>query len=227
MLDVLALAFAAWQALAAALSPFPVIAWFGYYNRGTGAMFWIALTLLFVATRRLLDCPRARQALAWFASLLLVVAGLVALAQVAGASGLWGGAVVNGRVAGPTGNPITLAGLSLLGVWLAAGLPSWPRRSATQAVALAGVVGGATCLVLTVSRAAYLGVAVGVAVLTVEWIVERRRRALIVLASVCAAGLVATLGYGLASGGDANLLFRLGGGQIGGLTRSDSLRVAL
>jgi len=135
--------------------------------------------------------------------------------------------VVNGRVAGPTGNPITLAGLSLLGVWLAAGLPSWPRRSATQAVALAGVVGGATCLVLTVSRAAYLGVAVGVAALAVAWIVGRRRRALLILASVCAAGLVATLGYGLVSGSDAHLLSRLDGAQMGGLTRSDSLRVAL
>jgi O-antigen ligase len=94
-------------------------------------------------------------------------------------------------------------------------------------IALAGVVGGATCLVLTISRAAYLGVAVGVAVLAVAWIVERRRCALIVLASVCAAGLVASLGYGLASGGDATLLSRLNGGQMGGLTRSDSLRVAL
>ena len=227
VLDLLALAFAAWQALSAALSPSPVIAWFGYYNRGTGTIFWIALTLLFVAARRLLDRPRGRQALTWFASVVLLVAGLIAVAQVAGAATLWGGAVINGRVAGPTGNPITLAGLSLLGVWLAAGLPSWPRRSATLVVALAGVVGGAACLVLTVSRAAYLGVAVGVAVLAVAWIVERRRRALIVMASVCAAGLVATLGYGLVSGGDANLLSRLDGGQMGGLTRSDSLRVAL
>ncbi len=226
-LDVLAAAFAAWQALSAALSPSPVIAWFGYYNRGTGALFWIALSLLFIAARRLLDHPRGRQALTWSASVVLVVAGSIALAQIAGASGLWGGAVVNGRVGGPTGNPITLAGLSLLGVWLAAGLPFWRRRSATRLVALAGVVGGATCLVLTVSRAAYLGVAAGVAVLAVAWIVERRRRALVVLASVCAAGLVATLGYGLAAGGDADLLSRLDGGQMAGLTRSDSLRVAL
>jgi hypothetical protein len=227
ILDVLALAFAAWQALSAALSPAPVIAWLGYYNRGIGAVFWIALMLLFVATRRLLDRPRGRQLLTWSVSLVLVAAALVAVAQRAGASGLWGGAVVNGRVAGPTGNPITLAGLSLLAVWLAAGLPSWPRWSVTRVAALAGVLGGVTCLLLTVSRAAYLGVAVGVAVLALALIVERRRRALLILASVCVAGLMATLGYGLASGADANLLSRLHGGQAGGLTRSDSLRVAL
>jgi hypothetical protein len=116
VLDASALAFGCWQALAAALSPSPVIAWLGYYNRGTGALFWIALTLLFVATRRLLDCPRGRQALAWLASVVLVVAGLIAVEQVAGASDLWGGVMVNGRVAGPTGNPIILAGLSLFGV---------------------------------------------------------------------------------------------------------------
>ena len=78
VLDLLALAFGLWQALSAALSPSPVIAWFGYYNRGAGALFWIALTLLFVATRRLLDCARGRQALTWSASLVLVAAGLSA-----------------------------------------------------------------------------------------------------------------------------------------------------
>ncbi len=226
VLDVLMLAFAAWQALSAVLSPSTALAWFGYYNRGTGALFWIALALLFVAARRLLDRPRGRQVLTWFASAVLLLAGAIALAQVAGASDLWGGAVVNGRVGGPTGNPITLAGLSLLGVWLAVGLPSWPRWSATQLLAAAGALGGAVCLVLTVSRAAYLGVAVGVAVLAVAWIVDRRRRALMVLASVCAATLVVTVGYGLVSEGDASLLSRIGG-QTRGLTRSDSLRVSL
>jgi O-antigen ligase len=227
VLDALALAFAAWQALSALVSSAPVIAWFGYYNRGTGALFWIALALLFVSTRRVLGRPRGRQALTWSASLVLVAAGVIAVAQRSGASGLWGGAVINGRVGGPTGNPIMLAGLSLLGVWLAAGLPSWPRRSATRLVALAGAVGAAACLVLTVSRAAYLGVAVGLVVLAVAWALQRRRRSLVVLGAVCAMGLVATLGYGLTSGGHASLLSRLGGDQIGGLTRSDALRVAL
>ncbi len=85
LLDLLALAFAAWQVLSAVLSPSPVLAWFGYYNRGTGALFWVALALLFVATRRLLDRPRGRQALAWSASAVLLVAGAIAVAQVAGA----------------------------------------------------------------------------------------------------------------------------------------------
>jgi O-antigen ligase len=227
ILDVLALGFAAWQALSAAVSPAPVIAWFGYYNRGTGALFWVALALLFVAARRLLDRHRGRQALTWSVAVVLVVAGVIAVAQVAGSSGLWGGAVVNGRVAGPTGNPVTLAGLSLLGLWLAAGVGSWPRWSVTQLVALAGVAGGATCLVLTVSRAAYLGIAVGIAVVAAAWIVERRRRALLVLACACAVALLATLAYGLAGGGDVSLLSRLDGSRAGGLSRSDSLRVAL
>lgn len=227
VLDLLALAFAAWQVVSAVLSPAPVVAWFGYYNRGTGAFFWIALALLFVASRRLLGCPRGRKAVTWAAAVVLVVAAAVACAQIAGASGLWGGAVVNGRVAGPTGNPVTLAGLSLLGLWLAGGLRAWPRRSATQLIALAGVAGGATCLVLTVSRAAYLGVAVGVVVLAVAWILGRNWRPLLILAAVCGVGLVLSLGYGLVSGGDASLVSRVGAQTSGELTRSDSLRVAL
>lgn len=226
VLDVLALAFAAWQAVSAEVSPSPALAWFGFYNRGTGALFWIALALLFVAARRLLDGRCSRQMLTWAASLVLVAAGVIALAQVAGAPGLWGGAVVDGRAAGPVGNPIALAGLCLLGVWLAAGLSSWPAGSATRVAAVAGAVGGATCLVLTVSRAAYLGVAVGAATLAVTWVLERRRRALAILAISCAAVLVATLGYGLALGGDGGLLSRIGE-DTGGLTRSDSLRLVL
>ena len=168
LLDLLVLAFAAWQALSAVLSPSPVLAWFGYYNRGTGALFSMALALLFVAARRLLDHPRGRQALTWFASAVL----LCRIRRWRRSRGprTPGGAVVNGRIAGPTGNPITLAGLRACGVWLAVGLPCWPRRSATQLLAAAGALGGAVCLVLTVSRAAYLGVAVRGVRVSLPWL---------------------------------------------------------
>ena len=226
VLDLAAAAFAFWQAVAAVLSPAPVVAWLGYYNRGTGAVFWVALVVLFVVARRLLSRTRGVEVLAWVAAGTLAIAGIVAAAQAAGAESLWGGSEVLGRVDGTTGNPITLAGVSLLGLWLAAGLPQW-RRSVTRFVVGAGAAGAAACLILSVSRAAYLGLAVGTLVLAIAWALERRRRALFVLGVVVVAAVAVTVAYGAVSGRDSDLLSRIAGDSTSGLTSSDSLRVAL
>ena len=226
LLDVVVGAFAGWQAVAAATSPAPVVAWFGYYNRGTGALFWLAIVVLFVAARRLLDGPKGRRFLLWAAAGVLVFAGGIACVQALGYHSLWGGAAVNGRLSGPTGNPLALSGLGLLGVYLVGSLPAM-RRSATMYAAAAGVAGSAACLVLTVSRAAYLAVVLGLVVLAVFWALQHRRRALLLLAALGAAGLLAALGYGAATGAQTNLFTRLGGDRHRGLTSSDSLRVTL
>jgi len=201
LLDALVLGFAAWQFVAAVLSPAGSLAWVGYYNRGTGALFWCALALLFVSARRLLATRRAQLAVAACLAAALALAAVVAVLQAASVSTWWGSeGVVGGRVTGTLGNPVHLAAFGLAGVWLAAaGVESRSERS-WRVVLLAAGGAGAICVVLSVSRAAYLGALAAAVYLLVIWIRERRRTAAIAL---CAALGVLAIGALVYAAGDA------------------------
>ena len=140
LLDVLALAFAAWQIVAALVSPAGALAWVGYYNRGTGAIFWCALALVFVCARRLLSTRASQLVFAACLSGALVIAAVVAGLQAASVSTWWGSAgVIHGRVTGTLGNPVHLAAFGLAGVWLAvAGAESVRGDRVWRVVLLAG-----------------------------------------------------------------------------------------
>ena len=179
LVDALAVVALVWLVVGAVASPAPAIAWLGYYNRGTGVLFSAAVLALFLAARRLLPGRASLLALALLAAVLMSVTGLVALAQALrlAEEGLrvhtywplpssW-----PGRMTGTTGNPINLAGFGLLGIWLAllaggdggfaAGLAGRSRVAARAAVAV-GAACGLLAIVLSVTRAAYLGVAAAV-----------------------------------------------------------------
>lgn len=229
LVDVLALAFCAWVVLGAALSPAPAPAWFGYYNRGTGAFFWVATVGLFLVARRLLGGRRAEQALAIATAALLALGAGVALAQAGGAETWWGAAgVVDGRVTGTTGNPVTLAGFCLLGVWLATlaleGTYSlWLRLAAGAGAAAAGV-----CLVMGVSRAAYLGALAVAVVLVVVWARRRAWRRLAAVGAIAAVALAGAAAYAPSGDGSPSLLGRLRDWRVdGALNQSDAKRVDL
>ena len=63
LIDVLGASMVAWLALGALVSPSPAVAWMGYYNRGSGALFWIALIVLSSGARRLLAGERQTRVL--------------------------------------------------------------------------------------------------------------------------------------------------------------------
>jgi len=114
---------------------------------------------------------------------------------------------------GTTGNPINLAGVGLLGLWLAllaggdggfaAGLSERPRLAARAVVAV-GAACGLLAIVLSVTRAAYLGVAVALVGVVVLLVRRRRARILIVVGVVLAVLL-------------AGAFVRLAGGPLVGL----------
>lgn len=224
-LDLAALAFGGWQVLSALLSPTFVVAFFGYYNRGEGAVFWIALALIFVASRRLLSDARSHKPLVWIIGAVLILAGAVAVAQALGATGLWGGVAGRDRLTGTTGNPISLGGLGLLAVWLGVGLSRWRRFSATWLVAAAGTLAGIAAVVLSVSRAAMAALVVCGIVLAVVWLRRRRRSAVVVVAVM--AGVVVLIAAAYAAGPGTSLLSRIRGAPSGGLNSSDDKRVEL
>jgi O-antigen ligase len=201
LLDALALSFAAWQLVAAAVSPAGALAWVGYYNRGTGALFWCALALLFLAARRLVRTRASQLVVAACLAAALVVTAVVAGLQAASVPTWWGSAgVVGGRVTGTLGNPVHLAAFGLVGVWLAVAAAETIRGDRVwRIVLLAAGVAGAVCIVLSVSRAAYLGGLAAAVYLLVVW-VRARRRALVVALCVVLAALAAGA-FVYASGG--------------------------
>lgn len=247
LVDLLAVLALGWLVVGAAASPAPAIAWLGYYNRGTGVLFSAAVLTLFLASRRLLRSRTSLLTLALLAAVLVSIAGLVALAQALGAHTIpWLGEHTYwplptswpGRMTGTTGNPINLAGVGLLGLWLAllaggdggfaAGLSERPRLAARAVVAV-GAACGLLAIVLSVTRAAYLGVAVALVGVVVLLVRRRRARILIVVGVVLAvllAGAFVRLAGGRSSG---SLAGRLGAThtRAGALDSSDRVRLKL
>jgi O-antigen ligase len=229
LLDAFALAFAVWQLVAAVVSPAGALAWVGYYNRGTGALFWCALALLFVCARRLLGTRASQLAVAACLSGALVVAAVVAVLQASSVSTWWGSAgVVGGRVTGTLGNPVHLAAFGLAGVWLAvAGVQRLRGDRVWAAVLLAGGVAGAVCIVLSVSRAAYLGGLAAAVYLLVVWIQARRRTLVVGLCVVLAALGAAALVYASGESSGGTVWSRLSSLAGDGLGSGDVQRTAL
>ena len=177
--------------------------------------------------------------IALLVAVLVSIAGLVALAQALGAHTYWPlPPSWPGRMTGTTGNPINLAGFGLLGLWLAllaggdggfaAGL-SRRYRVAARGMAAVGAACGLLAIVLAVTRAAYLGVAVALVGAIVLLARRRRTRALIVLGAVLAvllAGAFVRLAGGSSSG---SLAGRLGATHThtGALDSSDRVRLKL
>ena len=194
---------------------------------------------LFLAARRLLRHRASLLAAALLVAVLVSITGLVALAQALGAHTYWPlPHSWPGRMTGTTGNPINLAGAGLLGVWLAvlaggdgdfaAGLA---RRSrvAARVVLTVGAACGLLAIVLSVTRAAYLGVAVALVGAIALFVRRRRTRALVVLGAVLAvlfAGAFVRLAGGDSSG---SLAGRLGATHThtGALDSSDRTRLQL
>ena len=224
-LDLTALAFAGWQVVSALLSPTFVVAFLGYYNRGAGSVFWVALALVFIASRRLLEGERSLRALVWIVSAVVIAAAVVALAQALGATALWGGVASRDRLTGTTGNPISLGGLGLLAVWLGAGLPQWRRFGATWMAGAAGTAAGLLAVVFSVSRAATAALAVCAVVLAVMWLRRRRRATIVALAAAVAIVVIAGAAY--SAGPGSSVLTRFQGSPKGGLNGSDDKRVEL
>jgi O-antigen ligase len=236
LLDLLLAAFVAWQLVAAALAPVWTLAWFGAYNRTGGAVYLVALALVLVLARRTLVSRTAVEAFAWVTGATVAVASAVALVQAAGGTTPWRfDDIWVGRMPGTTGNPLDLAGLCLLGVWLgavAAGLPALPRRvrwmaGVASALALAGVV-------ISVSRAAYLGLAAALLLLALAAL-RRRPRALALLAGVTVVLAAGTLLYDPAGSGSGALSSRVStnlaastyGLTVDGLSRGTFWRAGL
>jgi O-antigen ligase len=206
-------AFCLWQVVAAVAAPVGSIAWFGAYNRIGGAVWWLAMGAVLVVARRVLARRAALASFVLIVAATLVLAAAVALLQAAGADVWWErGPFSVGRMPGPTGNPVSLGGLGLLAV-LCGALALTPGALGRTArwAALAGTAAGLTAVVLSVSRAAYLGLLVGGVTLAVVWGVQRRRRALTWLAAAAAATVLATVLY--SPSGIGGLLFERIGNQ--------------
>ena len=227
-LDALAAGFAVWQLASVVVSPAPLVAIFGAYNTGHGALFWCAVMLTFIALRRLLSGERSQKALVWILAAALVCAAAIAVAQAFGATSLWAvwGAVVRqDRVPGTTGSPLGLGAFGLVSIWMLGGLDLWRRYGPTWLAAMVGSAAGAICVAMSVSRAAALGFGAGVLVLAVVWWLARRRSDLIALGCVLLIAVLASLAYG-AGPGDS-LFSRLQGKPGGGLNSSDEKRLML
>jgi O-antigen ligase len=228
VVDLLAIAFALWQFVATAFSPAPILAVFGSYDVGRGALFWLAVALVFLSVRRLLAGPRFEAALVWIFAVVLVVAAVVAVAQAFGATSLWAvwdGGVRQSRVSGTTGNAIDLGGLGLVAVWLLAGVARWRRFGSTWLAAVVGSLAGAVCVAMSVTRAAALGLALGIVILAVLWAIRRRRGDLVLLAVVALVAITTSVAYAVGPG--ASLLGRSSLGPGGSLNSSDAKRVMI
>jgi O-antigen ligase len=210
-LDALAGAFVLWQVVSAVAAPVRNIAWFGTYNRTGGAFMWIVLGLAVILARRTLSSRRGLSLLVWAAFLALFVNALTSSIQALGGTIPWGGVdLVNGRMSGTTGNPVNMAGLCLLSIWLGGlallrdDLPRW-----TRAAAAAGAATGLVPIVLAVSRAAYLGIGVGAVVLGVVLLLRRRWKAAVVLGVALVLLVAGTFAYSTSAQ-------RIGGALSGG-----------
>lgn len=234
--DLALAAFVGWQLVAASLAPVGTLAWLGAYNRFGGAVYLSALALVLVLARRVLVSRAAVEVFTWVVAAVMVLAGGVALVQAAGATTPWRfDDVWVGRMAGTTGNPLNLAGLSLLGVWLgvvAGGVPRL-RRPARWAAAV-GAAFALAGLVVSVSRAAYLAVAVVLVMLAFVALV-RRPRVLAIVAGVAVVLFAGTLLYDPKDTGSGALSSRISpnleastyGQRVEGLSRTRYWRIAL
>ena len=210
LLDVALAVFVLLQILAAATSSSQMLAWFGAYNRAGGAVLWAALAVLLFVGRRLLGSRPALEPLAWIASAVICAAAVVAALQALGATTPWPfDDIWAGRSAGTTGNPLGLAGLCLLSVWLGIMSATSPLRKSTRvAMGVASAMGG-VAIVLSVSRAAYLGLGAALILLAVVWVLERRWRFCAALAGIALVLLIATLVYDPGHTGAGALAARL------------------
>ena len=199
VIDLAAAVFCLWQLLTVFLSPAPWVAFFGFYNRGHGALFWMTIALALISTRRLLQGARSHRALVWVLAAILVLSATVAVAQAAGATTLWGAVARQNRVTGTTGNAVHLGGLGLLAVWLVGGIAMWPRRTATRWATVAGAAAGIVCVSLSVSRAAALGLLVCGVVLAVAWW-RHRRGGLALLGALALLAAATSVVYALGPG---------------------------
>lgn len=186
-LDGLAVIFILWQIVTAVVSPNSNLAWYGMLNRGGGALLWVTAVLLFMVARRALASRDAMIPLALCCVVLLALAGITSLLQVAGVEPPWRGVSTylnQGRMTGTAGNPVNLAGLALLTIWT--GGLSLVRRDLGRVVRVVlgvGSVLGLAALVLAVSRAGYLSWGLGgVVLLGALWLARDRRRAALVAA---------------------------------------------
>jgi O-antigen ligase len=197
LLDLTVGAFCLWQVVAALAAPVPLLAWFGAYNRLGGAVWWLAMGALLVVARRAFARRATLDTFVWVVSVTVVLAAAVALVQAFGGEAWWErGPFTIGRMPGPTGNPVSLGGLGLLAVLLGAlALTPGTLGRVTRWAAIVGAAAGLTAVVLSVSRAAYLGLLVGGITLAVVWGAGRRRRALAWLAAALAVTALATLLY--------------------------------
>jgi O-antigen ligase len=212
LLDFALLAFAAWQLLAAAMAPTALLGWFGAYNRIGGAFYWLALVVVLLAARRLLCERKALEAFVWMSCAVVVVAVTVAVLQALKITTPWPyRAIWFGRLPGTTGNPLNLAGLCLLGVWLGLLAASGALGRRTRIVAGVGVLFSVVGLLLAVSRGADVAVVLAVLVVFVTVPRTRRRRvvALVLVALVVVGGLA--------------LLYRPGHAGVGALSSRVSL----
>jgi O-antigen ligase len=202
-IDGAGLALVLWEVVTATAAPIPNLAWFGTYNRTSGAFMWIALILVFLGARRLLDGTRALRPLVWAAVFVLVLNAILTLTQATGGTTPWGGVdLSNGRMTGTSGNPVNTAGLCLLAVWLGGlaffggELPRWSRRLAGL-----GALSGLVPIVLAVSRAAYIGLGVAAVLLAAVFLLRHRWRSVAVLGAVAVLVAAGTVAYSARSGG--------------------------
>ncbi|MGA9762072.1 MAG: O-antigen ligase family protein [Gaiellaceae bacterium] len=174
LLDLALLLFVIWQLIAAAAAPVGTLAWFGAYNRIGGAFLWLALGLLLFLGRRVFSEPRAVKALIWVVCGVICLSVGVATLQTLGVDTPWPYRELwYGRVIGTTGNPLNLAGLCLLGIWLASLMRSRTPSHRLRGVIVLAVVLSALGLVFSLSRAAYLGIALAAVLIGAMAIVAR------------------------------------------------------
>ena len=198
-LDALGLGFMGWQLVSGLVAPVRLLAFFDTYNRGSGVFLWLAVATLMLVGRRLVAGKWGRAVLIAGASLVLIIVGSAAFIQAVGGSIPWGGVSISGgRMTGTTGNPVNLAGIALMAVWLGVLALDSVRGAAAEWIRILAAVGsffGLMAIILSVTRAAYLGLAVAVAVAGIYWLWGRRWRELGVLAAVVVLFIAGTLAY--------------------------------
>ena len=196
-LDALGGAFVLWQVVSAVAAPTRNLAWFGTYNRTSGAFLWMALGLILLLARRVLAGRRALLPLIWAATLVLFLNATMSATQALGGGIPWGGvSLVEGRMTGTTGNPVNMAGLCLLAAWLGAlALLHGGLSRLNRYVAAAGALSGLTATVLAVSRASYIGLGIGFVVLAAVVLLRRRWKAAVVLGVVLVLFVAGTFAY--------------------------------
>lgn len=208
-----------WMLLATVRAVDPLHAWVGTPDRRLGWLAWALFALAFLCGQALTADGEARLVVR-AAALGAGVLGLYSVAEVAGVLP-WAREFAAARLGGPYGQPAYLGAAAALLVPAAAGLaadagepPGW-RRVAALASAL-----GAFALLASQTRAAWVGVAVAVALLLPRLARGARRRP--VAAGVVLAALV-TLALATPAGGRALSIVQPGAGAAG---RVDEWRVA-